>query len=107
MRRIFKGLVGLIVVGTLGIAALLVLLGRERSSHVTLPVPTGSFQVGRTIDWWIDDTTRDALAPVPDAKRELLVWIWYPSTSARSTDVAEYVPGHMRTAAGPNRGLMA
>ena len=45
----------------------------ERRTQTTLPTPTGSFAVGRVIDDWTDDEKLDTLAPVPGAKRELLI----------------------------------
>ncbi len=92
LRRILKGVAALTLLGMLGIAALLGALWFERRLETTLPSPTGAFAVGRTIEHWIDESTLDALAPVPGAKRELLVWIWYPSASAQSVATADYVP---------------
>src|SRR5438552_13374513 len=78
-RRIFKGFAVLAMLGVLGIAALLGSLWLERRTEITLPTPTGPFAVGRAIYDWTDDTKLDTLAPVPGTKRELLVWMWYPS----------------------------
>src|SRR5260370_20707131 len=76
----------------------------ERRIETTLPTPTGSFAVGRVIDDWTDDETPDTLAPVPGAKRELLVWILYPSAAGQSVAIDDYVPAQMLAAAGPARG---
>jgi dienelactone hydrolase len=97
-RRIFKGLV---VLGVLGGAALLGSLWLEHLTAVTLPTPTGTFAVGRALYDWADDATLDKLAPVPGAKRELLVWIWYPSTAGQSVATDDYVPARTRAAVGP------
>ena len=98
-RRILKGVVVVAALGVLGIVALLVSLRLEHGMPTTLPPPTGSFAVGRTIQTWRDDAT-DSLAPVPGRKRELLVWIWYPSDAGQSPGAtADYVPSPMRAAA--------
>jgi len=104
-RRIFKGFAVLAMLGVLGIAALLGSLWLERRTEITLPTPTGPFAVGRAINDWTDDTKLDTLAPVPGTKRELLVWMWYPSAAVRSVAVDEYLPAPMGTVAGPAGGL--
>lgn len=92
------------VFGALGVGVLLGLLWLERRTEITLPTPTGPFAVGRAIYAWADDATLDTLAPVPGTKRELLVWIWYPSAAGQSVAMDDYVPAQMRAAAGPAGG---
>ncbi|MBK5255131.1 MAG: family membership [Vicinamibacteria bacterium] len=60
--------------------------------------------MGRSIQDWADDATLDPLAPAPGTRRELLVWIWYPSTPGPLMVADDYVPASMRTAAGPATG---
>jgi dienelactone hydrolase len=104
-RRIFKCFAVLAMLGVLGVAALLGSLWLEHRTEVTLPTPTGPFAVGRAVYDWGDDATLDTLAPVPGTKRELLVWIWYPSAAGQSVAVMDdYVPAEMRAAAGPPGG---
>src|SRR4029077_16298016 len=43
---------------------------------------------------------------VAGTKRELLVWIWYPSDAAQSVAVNDYLPAQMRPAAAPASGLL-
>ncbi len=105
-RRIFKGFAVLAMLGVFGFGALLGALWLERRTETTLPTPTGSFAVGRAIYAWADTATSDKLAPVPGTKRELLVWIWYPSAAAQLVAVDDYVPAQMRAAAGPAGGPM-
>src|SRR5216684_2237685 len=105
-RRILKGLAVLAMLGVLGVGALLGTLWLERRSEITLPTPTGSFAAGRAIYDWTDDAKLDTLAPVPGTKRELLVWIWYPSAAGQSVAIDDYVPSQMRAAAGPAGGPM-
>src|SRR5881275_2412327 len=103
-RRILRGFAGLALLGVLGLGVLLGSLWLERRFELTLPTPTGSFAVGRAIVDWTDDVNLDPLAPGPGAKRELLVWIWYPSTAGQSSAMDDYVPAQMQAAAGPLGG---
>jgi dienelactone hydrolase len=105
-RRIFKGLVVLAMLGVLGVAALLASLWFEHRTEVTLPTPTGTFAVGRALYDWADNETLDTLAPAPGTKRELLVWIWYPSAAGQSAAMDNYVPAPMRAVAAPSGGLL-
>jgi predicted dienelactone hydrolase len=90
----------LAVSGVLGAGALMGALWLEHRIAVTLPAPTGPYAVGRAIYDWTDDANLDTLAPVPGTKRELLVWIWYPSAAGQSAAMDDYVPRQMREAAG-------
>jgi predicted dienelactone hydrolase len=92
VRRIFKGLAVLSTLGVLGITTLLGSLSLEHGTPVTLPAPTGPFAVGRATYDWTDDANLDKLAPVPGTKRELHVWIWYPTASGQSTGTDDYLP---------------
>jgi predicted dienelactone hydrolase len=99
-----KGVAIVAAVTVLGIIALLASMRLEHTMSTTLPTPTGSFAVGRAIHVWGDDAT-DSLAPVPGVKRELLVWIWYPSPPGQSAAIMDdYVPAPMRAAAERARG---
>ena len=96
-QRILKGLAVLAMLGVLAIATLLGSLWLEHRTEVPLPTPTGKFAVGRAIYDWTDDATLDKLAPVPGTKRELLIWIWYPSAPAESAAMTDdYVPAQLR-----------
>src|ERR1700736_3166701 len=105
LKRIGIWLARAAFVGVAGVALLLALLWWERNQSLELPLPTGPFPVGRAIYDWTDDATVDTLAPVKGTKRELLVWIWYPSAAGQSTAVDDYVPAQMRAAAEPG-GLL-
>jgi dienelactone hydrolase len=104
--RTFKGFAVVAALGVVGIGALLGALWLERRTEITLPTPTGSFTVGRAIYDWTDDTKLDTLAPVPGTKRELLVWIWYPSAAGESVAMDNYVPVQMQAATGPASSLL-
>jgi dienelactone hydrolase len=106
VRRMFRGLALLALSGVAMAAALLGSLWLERRSELTLPTPTGPFAVGRAIDDWKDDAKVDSLAPVPGTRRELLVWIWYPSAAGPSAAIDDYVPAWMRPAVELPPGLL-
>src|SRR6476646_2550411 len=78
-----------IFVGCLG---LFLSLALEHSIPVTLPASIGPFEVGRAIFAWKDDKTPDVLAPVAGAKRELLVWMWYPADPGTASGIDDYMP---------------
>ena len=84
------------MLGVLALAALVGFLWLEHRSEVTLPTPTGPLPVGRTIQDWVDPAAVDTLAPVPGTRRELLVWIWYPSARQPSASMDAYVPTELR-----------
>ncbi len=94
-RRVFRAFAALALSGVLGVATLLVSLRLEHNTEVTLPTPTGPFAVGRAIFDWTDDANMDTLAPAPGTKRELLVWIWYPSVAGQGM-TNDYVPAPLR-----------
>ncbi len=96
LRGLLKGFAVLALLGVLGIGALFAFLWLEDRSEVTLPTPTGSFAVGRVIQDWTDPVTLDTLAPVLGTKRELLVWIWYPSSPGQSAVIDDYLPARLR-----------
>jgi dienelactone hydrolase len=107
LKRIGIWLARAALVGVVGVVLLLALLWRERNQSLELPIPTGPFAVGRATYDWTDDATLDTLAPVPGTKRELLVWIWYPSAAGQLSAMDDYVPAQMQAAAGPARGPMS
>jgi hypothetical protein len=63
------------------LALLFTLLWFEHKTPITLPALTGRFTVGRTTRAWVNNEASDELAPSPGAKREVVVWIWYPSAA--------------------------
>ena len=96
LRRMLRAFAAIAMLGCLAIGALLAFLWLEHRSKVTLPIPTGSFSVGRTIRDWTDSVDVDPLAPVPGTRRELLVWIWYPSATGHSAVADDYLPLELR-----------
>jgi dienelactone hydrolase len=103
LRTIIAILCTLLVLGIIG---LLLSLAVEHTIPVTLPTPTGPFAVGRAIFDWKDEATADPLAPVSGAKRELLVWIWYPAKGELAQAADDYMPVPMRAAMDRQRGVL-
>src|SRR5271166_2078743 len=107
VRRIFKIFTGFMTLGVLAVAALFLALWLDHRTGTTLPTPTGPFAIGRAIYDWTDDLTLDPLAPVPGTRRELLVWIWYPSVVHQSAaPVDDYLPAPLRTAVDRSSGVV-
>jgi predicted dienelactone hydrolase len=108
MKRILtfagKVVASLILLALAGVAVLFFLIRHEHNSALTLPEPTGNFAVGRSTFRWSDPSARDELSPV-GAKREVMVWIWYPAARSASAEPAPYIPVAWRSAFTP-RGLM-
>jgi len=97
LRWVLKGFALLALLGFLGIGALVGSLWLEHRTDLTLPTPTGSIAVGRATYDWADDATPDTLASVPGTKRELLVWIWYPSATGQPAALLDdYLPVPLR-----------
>lgn len=84
------------------LAAIAVLLGSIWLDHfreTPLPIPTGTFAVGRATYLWQDATHMDSLAPKAGTKRNLLAWIWYPAApQQRGQAYDEYLPNLWRSA---------
>ena len=109
-KRLIKGfLKSIAAVALFAIVGLMVLFGllrREHKTEITLPEPSGHFTVGRTTYAWVNNAETDELAPSPGAKREVVVWIWYPSAAGTSAAPAEYLPAPWRTAIEQHSGVL-
>ncbi len=57
-----------------------------------LPVPTGPHSVGRVSYDWVDHARFDVYAGNPDARRELVLFVWYPASPQASAEFAPYLP---------------
>ena len=91
MKLVKRALIGLLVLvvllgGYVGYVAI------RAAQPVTLPAPTGTYPVGRTIVDWTDHSRTDPLAPQPNQPRELSVWLWYPAAPSNARP-APYLPG--------------
>jgi dienelactone hydrolase len=101
-----KGFAALATLVLVGVAVLLAALWREHRTEITLPAPTGHFAVGRTTFAWVNQAQTDDLAPSPGVKREVLVWIWYPSSGSPSVAPADYLPAPWRVACERTYGVL-
>ena len=80
----------LMVAGCAGARGARAPVERPRQS-VELPPPTGTFSVGRTTFHWVDSARQEILSADPAARRELVVYLWYPSRATRG-EPAPYLP---------------
>jgi predicted dienelactone hydrolase len=106
MRRVFRWLGVLLLVGLVTVPSGLAVLAWRHPDSLTLPAPTGPYDVGRIIADWRDDGRVDPFAPTPGTKRELPIWIWYPSARGTAQPRAEYMPPRLREAMQPNPPLV-
>src|SRR5688572_24180624 len=64
--------------------------GLERAPSL-LPAPVGPFGVARITYHWVDSSRAEEFAEMADARRELMVDVWYP-TDRRPRRAADYLP---------------
>ena len=105
IKLIFKTIGAVAALIVLLVAGFLLFLWLEHNTSVTLPDPTGPFQVGRATYHWVDTTRSDSLAPVSNQKRELMVWIWYPAVSGQVSKTSEYLPASWQVALENSSGV--
>jgi pimeloyl-ACP methyl ester carboxylesterase len=58
-----------------------------------IPEPAGIFRIGRDAFDWTDVKRSDPFSRNPTARRELMVYIWYPTASPQTFPTASYLPG--------------
>ena len=63
-----------------------------------IPPATGPFAVGRVEVHWIDSSRTEPFLPAVSARREVLVYVWYPAEAIPAAPLAEYVPHYPRIA---------
>jgi dienelactone hydrolase len=105
-RRLIKAFAALAIFAVVGMAMLLALLWLEHKTEITLLSPTGHFAVGRATYAWVNNAQTDELAPSSGAKREVVVWMWYPSAAAPSATPVEYLPAPWRLAEAQHSGVL-
>jgi predicted dienelactone hydrolase len=104
LRRAFLTLAGLAFVGTMAIAGAAAYGYWRHNQVVTLPAPAGPYAVGRVESDWVDASRAETFGSDPNARRELVVWIWYPAASGATTAAAPYLPDSWRLAMERVRG---
>ena len=74
---------------------------KQLAAAPQLPVPSGRFGIGRVGYDWVDSSRSDRFASDPQAHRELMVYLWYP-TSRKAVGVqGAYLPGAREMDAKP------
>ncbi|MFL5494178.1 MAG: hypothetical protein ACJ8DC_07310, partial [Gemmatimonadales bacterium] len=63
-----------------------------------IPAPTGPFAVGRVELQWTDSSRTEPFVSALSARRELLVYLWYPADVGPGAPFADYIP-HIATIA--------
>jgi hypothetical protein len=92
LKLAFKFIVIIFLALLAGLALFMGTLWAENRSTLTLPAPTGNFDVGRVLYDWVDHVRGDTLADQPGLPRELAVWVWYPAESGTAVEPAPYLP---------------
>jgi dienelactone hydrolase len=68
----------------------------------SLPAPSGTFGIGRAAYEWIDRSRPDTFSSDPQAHRDLMVYLWYPSPRGNDQKAGLYLPGAKEMDADPN-----
>jgi hypothetical protein len=92
LTLIFRIILFLFLALVVGLGLFIGTLWIENKTPLSLPAPTGDFNVGRTEYDWVDAGRTDALAGQPGLARELLVWVWYPGEKNATAASAPYLP---------------
>jgi pimeloyl-ACP methyl ester carboxylesterase len=68
----------------------------------TFPIPSGTFGIGRIGYEWIDLWRPDPYSTDPQAHRDLMVYLWYPSPRGNAEEPGWYLPGAREMDADPD-----
>ena len=63
------------------------------SATPRLPIPSGPFGIGRMGYDWTDTSRPDRFSADPRARRELMVYLWYPTSKVHAGIRGTYLPG--------------
>ncbi|MGA9307872.1 MAG: hypothetical protein WBW31_20905, partial [Candidatus Sulfotelmatobacter sp.] len=66
---------------------------RPTNAAKRLPAPNGKYAVARIGYDWVDRSRPETLSLIPDAHREIMVYVWYPAERVRKSKAADYLPG--------------
>ena len=75
------GILGLVIAGTLSIVM----------PVFRFPHPTGPYAIGTLTYHWVDASRSDIFNADPNARRELIVQVWYPSDARSASTRAPYM----------------
>jgi hypothetical protein len=62
------------------------------NAEAQLPMPTGRYGIGRVAFHWVDETRPELETRAPDDRREVLVYVFYPSEVKPTAVTAPYIP---------------
>jgi predicted dienelactone hydrolase len=74
----------------------------QTSTTPELPSPSGPFGIGRTAYEWADVSRSESHSPDPQARRDLMVYLWYPSPRREAETKGKYLPGAGQMNANPD-----
>jgi hypothetical protein len=87
MRVVSALLLKLVLVASLSAFA------QSTDNSLRLPHPSGAYGVGRVGYDWVDQSRAEAFAKDPSARREIMVYVWYPIDLGSGNLVrADYLP---------------
>jgi Chlorophyllase enzyme len=67
-------------------------LDPNSQSAEPLPAPTGKYPIGRVAFQWVGESRPELETRLPDDKRELLVYVFYPAVQSPGVPRAPYMP---------------
>src|SRR5258706_9214827 len=91
-------LVVALVTATLAASIMSASAQNQAGKGVTFPELSGRYAVGRTSYFWVDSSRDETLTKDPNAKRELMVWLWYPAQENPDAVSAPYIDDLQREA---------
>ena len=76
-------------------------------AKASLPEPSGAFGVGENVvQDWVDIARQNPFASDSSARRELMVYLWYPTEPGQRTSASEYLPGARAIDVAPGSGRL-
>jgi hypothetical protein len=78
----------------------------QQTGRNQLPSPNGKYEVARIGYDWVDRSRPEALSNMQNARREIMVYVWYPTEKSRTNKAAEYLPGVQSIAKSPESESM-
>lgn len=91
-RRVLVGAAASVAIVCLFLGGLATYTGVNSHQAVSLPLPSGAYQVGRAIYDWVDTSRTDPFSPGGKSARELSIWAWYPAAPAANATPSNYLP---------------
>lgn len=72
-------------------------LAQNRSSKKIFIPPTGSYAIGRMSFDWVDSTRKEIFSNHKGARREIMVYVYYPAQKKLTPKAAPYIPYFLQT----------